>query len=85
MPIKTNNFSLDREKQNHTFQGPNDLGWGPGYAAKSEGIQTTDDRVRYGKGYSLMIGTCKKCDHDNGSKQPGGGHCDLPENKECIF
>ena len=83
--IKTRNFSLSKEKQNHTITGPNDLGWGPGYAAKSEGLQTPADRIRYSKGYSLMVGTCKKCDNNNGSKKAGGGHCDLSENEGCIF
>ena len=83
--IKTNNFSLSKEKQNHTITGPNDLGWGPGYAAKTEGLQTPAGRVRYSKGYSLMKGTCKKCDNNNGSEKAGGGHCDLPENEGCIF
>lgn len=85
MLAKTRKFSLNREKQNHTVTGPNDLGWGPGYAAKSEGLQTMVDRIRYGKGYSLMKGICKNCDHNNKTKKAGGGHCDLPENEGCIF
>ncbi len=83
--IKSNNFSLNNEKQNHTITGPNDLGWGPGYAAKEEGLQTTDDRVRYSKGYSLMTGTCKKCDKFKGIKSGPGKHCKLAANKHCNF
>lgn len=82
--IKTNNFSLSREKQEGTWE-KDGLGWNPDYAAKSEGLQTPADRIRYGKGYSMMKGFCKKCDHNNGSKQTGGGHCNLPANKECNF
>ena len=82
MSIKTNNFSLPSKEKTWEQDG---LGWNPDYVGKSEGIQTPADRVRYGKGYSLMMGTCKKCDHNNGTKQAGGRHCDLPESQECIF
>lgn len=85
MLIKSRNFSLSQEKQNHTVTGPMDLGWGPGYAAKTEGVGRSGDRIKYGKGHSLMTGTCKNCTNNNGSKKAGGGHCDLPDNKACIF
>lgn len=79
--IKTNNFSL---KKPSSWE-KDGLGFNPDYMGNTEGIQTPAGRIRYGKGYSLMTGTCKKCDNNNGTKQAGGGHCDLPENKECIF
>ena len=83
--IKTRNFSLSNEKRNHVMQHPLDLGWAPGYEGKSEGIQTPAGKIRYGKGYSLMMGECAKCEHRTGIKKPAGRHCDLPDNEECIF
>ena len=47
MHIKTRNFSLSKKKQNATFtDSPDGLGWGPGYAAKEEGVVVNSKRYR---------------------------------------
>lgn len=54
MLTKSRNFSLSKEKQNHTITGPNDLGWGHGYAAKSKGLQTPENAKKYRNGYDKI-------------------------------
>ena len=81
--IKTNNFDTGKLKEK-SWEADG-VGWNPAYMAKTEGIRRPGDRARYSKGYSLMMGTCKNCVNNNGSKKARGGHCDLPDNVGCIF
>ena len=47
MLAKTNNFTLDHNKQNATFDtSPDGLGWGPGYVAKSRGVDVNSEKYR---------------------------------------
>ena len=81
--IKTNAF--DTSKLKEKSWEADGVGWNPAYMAKTEGVGRSGDRIKYGKGHSFMAGTCKNCTNNNGTKKPGGGHCDLPDNVGCIF
>ena len=81
--IKTHNFSLSRDKQEGTFDKGDGLGWAPGYEAKSEGLGI--NTIRYGKNFSRMKGTCKKCDCFTGKNGTNGEHCSLPLSEGCKF
>ena len=79
--IKTRHFDISKLKDKSWEH--DGVGLNPAYMAKQEGISINS--VKYGKGHSMMTGTCTNCTNNNGSKKPGGGHCDLPETKACIF
>ena len=47
MLAKTTNFSVNRAKQDATFDtSPSGLGWGPEYVAKREGVVVNTKRYR---------------------------------------
>ena len=54
MPIAIKNraFSLDKQKLNGTFRGPNDLGWAPGYESKHEGYGI--DKKKFDKNFDKI-------------------------------
>ena len=82
MLIKTKNFSLSHDKQNGTFDGPDGLGWAPGYETKTKGVGLKNNIV-YDKNYQLMKGICRKCkDFVKTNKMADGSHCKL---EACKF
>jgi len=75
-------MSRVREQTTKNWNDGGGLGFNPKMATKKfEGLgEGPDDKRRYEKGYSRMMGTCEKCEHYKGKDAKQGEHCNL---KEC--
>jgi hypothetical protein len=78
MLIKSRNFSPTKCENTWEKDG---FGWAPGQEKRFEG--TVINKIRYGKNYEHMMGTCKKCDKYTGKTGTNGEHCALPANEHC--
>ncbi len=54
MLIKSRNFSLNKDKQEGTFDQGDGLGWAPGYEKKFEGKRTPKAVKNYREGYDMI-------------------------------
>jgi len=78
--IKSRNFSPTKTENTWEKDG---VGWAPGSEKKFDGV--VSNSIRYGKNFSFMKGTCKKCENKTDKKGTNGEHCALPRNEGCIF
>ena len=79
--IKTRNFSATKCEK--TFDGPDGLGFAPGYEKRFEG--TDIDKQRFDKNYCRMKGICKRCEQfDKTADKADGSHCKLGKGVKCL-
>jgi hypothetical protein len=58
------------------------FGLNPKICKKFEGMgEGSQDKIRYEKGYSRMMGTCNKCEFYKGDNAQQGLHC---KKKKCV-